>query len=112
MLLVDSSDVRKSALLSLIKKAREEQPDVWNEYFNAMLLILLETVADDDVRTPNYRDVGGAQGLSDTKTWLLLNRFFFFCMEHKTLKIIFNDSFFLVFKVNCWPFSFSIIKHI
>ena len=50
MLSVGSSDVRKSALLSLIKKAREEQPEVWNEYFNAMLLILLETVADDDVR--------------------------------------------------------------
>lgn len=49
VLLVDSSDVRKGSLLSLIKKAREEQPEVWNEYFNAMLLILLETVADDDV---------------------------------------------------------------
>ena len=44
-----SSDVRKSALLSLIKKAREEQPEVWDEYFNAVLLILLETVTDDDV---------------------------------------------------------------
>ena len=53
VLFVDSSDVRKSALLSLIKKAREEEPEVWNEYFNAMLLILLETVADDDVREPS-----------------------------------------------------------
>jgi len=46
-----SSDVRKSALLSLIKKAREERPEVWDEYFHAVLLILLETITDDDVRT-------------------------------------------------------------
>ena len=52
MLLRYSSDVRKSALLSLIKKAREEQPEVWDEYFNAVLLILLETVTDDDVCQP------------------------------------------------------------
>jgi len=45
----DSPDVRKSALLTLIKKAREEQPAVWDEYFNAVLLILLETITDDDV---------------------------------------------------------------
>ena len=50
----DSSDVRKSALLSLIKKAREEQPEVWDEYFNAVLLILLETVTDDDVCVPRW----------------------------------------------------------
>ena len=52
VLLRYSSDVRKSALLSLIKKAREEQPEVWDEYFNAVLLILLETVTDDDVCQP------------------------------------------------------------
>ena len=51
----DSSDVRKSSLLSLIKKAREEQAEVWSEYFNAMLLILLETVTDEDVRYVNCR---------------------------------------------------------
>lgn len=53
-----SSDVRKSALLSLIKKAREEQPEVWDEYFNAVLLILLETVSDDDVSEPCQLLVG------------------------------------------------------
>jgi len=46
--------MRKSALLSLIKKAREEQPKVWDEYFNAVLLILLETVTDDDVRSVDW----------------------------------------------------------
>ena len=52
--LADSSDVRKSALLSLIKKAREEPSEVWDEYFNAVLLILLETVTDDDVCELGY----------------------------------------------------------
>ena len=52
--LADSSDVRKSALLSLIKKAREEPSEVWDEYFNAVLLILLETVTDDDVCERDY----------------------------------------------------------
>ena len=40
---------RRTALLSLIKKAREEKAEVWDEYFNAVLLILLETLGDVDV---------------------------------------------------------------
>ena len=44
------SEERKTALLSLIKKAREARPEIWNEYFNAVLLILLETLGDVDVR--------------------------------------------------------------
>jgi len=71
VLFVDSSDVRKSALLSLIKKAREEEPEVWNEYFNAMLLILLETVADDDVREPFWWIGSETKGYRklNTKRW-------------------------------------------
>jgi hypothetical protein len=43
------SEERKTSLLTLIKKAREEKPEVWDEYFNAVLLILLETLGDVDV---------------------------------------------------------------
>ena len=32
-----------------MKKSREESTGTWDEYFNTVLLILLETLADSDV---------------------------------------------------------------
>lgn len=46
---------RKSALLILMKKAREEDTDVWDEYFNAVLLMLLGTLGDNDVGYSSLR---------------------------------------------------------
>lgn len=42
---------RRGTLLELLKVAREDQPAVWEEHFKSMLLLLLETLADRDVRT-------------------------------------------------------------
>ena len=36
-------------MLSLIKLAREETYGFWEEHFKAILLILLETLGDNDV---------------------------------------------------------------
>ena len=40
---------RKSAMLSLIKLTREGMFGLWDDHFNTILLILLETLGDDDV---------------------------------------------------------------
>lgn len=38
-------------MLELLKVAREDSLVVWEEHFKTMLLLLLETLGDKDVRT-------------------------------------------------------------
>ena len=40
---------RKDAMLNLMKMTREGMLGLWDEHFKAILLILLETLGDDDV---------------------------------------------------------------
>jgi CLIP-associating protein 1/2 len=42
---------RKGALLELLKITREDSLGVWEEHFKTILLLLLETLGDKDVRT-------------------------------------------------------------
>lgn len=42
---------RRGTLLELLKVAREDSLMVWDEHFKTMLLLLLETLGDKDVRT-------------------------------------------------------------
>lgn len=42
---------RRATLLELLKVAREDCLVVWEEHFKTMLLLLLETLGDKDVRT-------------------------------------------------------------
>lgn len=42
---------RRGTLLELLKVAREDSLVVWEEHFKTMLLLLLETLGDKDVRT-------------------------------------------------------------
>lgn len=44
-------DERRGTLLELLKVAREDSLVVWEEHFKTMLLLLLETLGDKDVRT-------------------------------------------------------------
>lgn len=41
---------RRGTLLELLKVAREDSLVVWEEHFKTMLLLLLETLGDKDVR--------------------------------------------------------------
>ena len=41
---------RRHTLLELLKVAREDSLVVWDEHFKTMLLLLLETLGDKDVR--------------------------------------------------------------
>lgn len=41
---------RKGALLELLKVTREDSLGVWEEHFKTILLLLLETLGDKDVR--------------------------------------------------------------
>lgn len=41
---------RRAALLELLKVTRDESLAVWEEHFKTMLLLLLETLGDKDVR--------------------------------------------------------------
>lgn len=41
---------RKGALLELLKITREDNLGVWEEHFKTILLLLLETLGDKDVR--------------------------------------------------------------
>ncbi|XP_052252616.1 CLIP-associating protein 1-like isoform X3 [Dreissena polymorpha] len=41
---------RKSTMLSLIKLTRENTFELWNDHFKSVLLILLETLGDDDLQ--------------------------------------------------------------
>ena len=41
---------RRGALVELLKVARDDSPTVWEEHFKTMLLLLLETLGDKDVR--------------------------------------------------------------
>lgn len=41
---------RKGALLELLKITREDSLGVWEEHFKTILLLLLETLGDKDVR--------------------------------------------------------------
>lgn len=41
---------RRGTLLELLKAAREDSLVVWEEHFKSMLLLLLETLGDKDVR--------------------------------------------------------------
>lgn len=45
-----SSEDRRGTLLELLKVAREDSLLVWDEHFKTMLLLLLETLGDKDVR--------------------------------------------------------------
>ncbi|XP_052805188.1 CLIP-associating protein 1-like isoform X10 [Mya arenaria] len=42
---------RKNAMLSLIKLTREGMFELWEDHFKSILLILLETLGDDDMQT-------------------------------------------------------------
>lgn len=42
---------RKGALLELLKITREDSLGVWEEHFKTILLLLLETLGDKDVRS-------------------------------------------------------------
>lgn len=42
---------RKGALLELLKITREDNLGVWEEHFKTILLLLLETLGDKDVRS-------------------------------------------------------------
>ena len=42
---------RKNAMLMLIRITREGNSDVWEEHFKTILLLLLETLGDNDVST-------------------------------------------------------------
>lgn len=44
----ERNEERRTCLMQLLKKAREEVPSTWDEYFNTVLLILLETFTDTD----------------------------------------------------------------
>lgn len=46
---------RKGALLELLKITREDSLGVWEEHFKTILLLLLETLGDKDVRRPRVR---------------------------------------------------------
>ncbi len=41
---------RRAALLELLKVTRDDSLSVWEEHFKTMLLLLLETLVDKDVR--------------------------------------------------------------
>lgn len=43
-------EARRGTLLELLKAAREDSLAVWEEHFKSMLLLLLETLGDKDVR--------------------------------------------------------------
>lgn len=45
-------DERRGTLLELLKVAREDSLVVWEEHFKTMLLLLLETLGDKDVKRP------------------------------------------------------------
>lgn len=46
----ERSDERKGALVELLKITREDSLAVWDEHFKTILLLLLETLSDKDVR--------------------------------------------------------------
>lgn len=46
---------RRGTLLEMLKVAREDSLVVWEEHFKTMLLLLLETLGDKDVRTRGFR---------------------------------------------------------
>lgn len=46
----ERSEERKGALVELLKITREDNTAVWDEHFKTILLLLLETLCDKDVR--------------------------------------------------------------
>ena len=48
------NEERKSSMLTLIKFTREGAFALWDEHFKSILLILLETLGDDDVSISLY----------------------------------------------------------
>lgn len=50
----DRVEERRAALLELLKVTREDSLAVWDEHFKTMLLLLLETLGDKDVRTHTH----------------------------------------------------------
>lgn len=48
----ERSEERKGALVELLKITREDNMAVWDEHFKTILLLLLETLGDKDVRNP------------------------------------------------------------
>lgn len=46
----ERSEERKGALVELLKITREDSLAVWDEHFKTILLLLLETLGDKDVR--------------------------------------------------------------
>lgn len=46
----ERSEERKGALVELLKITREDNAAVWDEHFKTILLLLLETLCDKDVR--------------------------------------------------------------
>jgi CLIP-associating protein 1/2 len=56
---------RRGALVELLKIAREDSLAVWEEHFKTMLLLLLETLSDQDVRTLEEMINGWMDGWMD-----------------------------------------------
>ena len=46
----ERTEERKGALVDLLKLTREDSLALWNEHFKTILLLLLETLGDRDVR--------------------------------------------------------------
>lgn len=47
----ERAEERKGALVELLKITREDSLAVWDEHFKTILLLLLETLGDKDVRS-------------------------------------------------------------
>lgn len=65
---------RRGTLLELLKVAREDSLVVWEEHFKTMLLLLLETLGDKDVRTQHVSERHMCRKLSDSRVNGLLSR--------------------------------------
>ena len=48
-MIIFREEERKNAMLQLIKMTREGTLGVWDEHFKTILLLLLETLGDNDV---------------------------------------------------------------
>lgn len=61
----ERSEERKGALVELLKITREDNVAVWDEHFKTILLLLLETLGDKDVRyLINYHPIKSPVGIT------------------------------------------------
>lgn len=62
----ERSEERKGALVELLKITREDNMAVWDEHFKTILLLLLETLGDKDVRYGSASFPCGTYPLQET----------------------------------------------